>query len=247
MDSSEDPAKRVGANDLSIPDLRKLAVPFRASGTVGPVTVARLKSNLEDAFDELGFDVASDFGPTEPPVADRFQNREPGSGRHALQGIMVGERGLSKDRRTAQRNLVVTVSLFGMGIVFAALIFTVFASTAGPLFFFLAFILIVAGLLSLPRTHAFESDIVYVWYGYDPPGFVPAHSFRGLEKEMPTSPQTFDVHVGAGRVASADVRGKGMVGRRVRRVVKASGDLEGVPSKVLRRLSGSSPLKEAAE
>ena len=209
--------------------------------------MAQLKSDLEDEFDKLGFDVACDFGPTEPPPAEHFRNREPGSARHALEGVMVGERNLSKDTRTSRRTLTWVIPIIAGGLVLLVLNFTTLGSSVSPLLFFLGLVLFVSGLLSLPRTHAFESDITYVWYGYDPPGFVTAHSVKEMEKQMPTTPQTFDVHVGAGRVASADVRGKYVVGRRVHKVLGAGGDLGTVPKKVLNRLSGSSPLREASE
>lgn len=247
MSSDDDPAARVGANDLSLPDLRRLALPFRASGRIGPMTVAQLKSDLEDEFDNLGFDVARDFGPTEPPIGERFRNREPGSVRHALEGIMVGERHLSKDTRTSRRNLTWMVSLIAIGAVLTILNFTSLGSSVAPLFFFLGFLGIVVGLVNLPRTHAFESDMVYAWYGYDPAGWVPVYSRRGMEKQMPTTPQVFDVHVGSGRVSSVDIRGKNTVGRRVRAVLDAVGDLESVPNKVIGRLSASSRLPESAE
>jgi len=237
----------VGANDLSLPDLRGLALPFRASGAIGPLTVARLKSDLEDGFDELGFDVACDFGPAEPPISEHFRNRELGSARHVLEGIMVGERRLSRDTRTCRRNLTWVMPLVASGIVLAVLNFTSLGSSLAPLLLFLGLALIVVGLINLPRAHAFQSDIVYAWYGYDPPGWVTAYSVRGMEKQMPTTPQVFDVHAGAGRVSSVDVRGKFMVGRNVRRVVDSVGDLESVPNKVIGRLSASSRLQGAAE
>lgn len=247
MSSTEDPAKKVGANDLSLPDLRNLALPFRTSNMIGPVPVSRLKSDIEDGLDDLGFDVACDFGPTEPLLAEHFRNREPGSARHALEGIMVGERNLSKDTRTSRRNLTLVIPLVATGIALGFLNYTTLGASVSPLLLFLGMVLIVAGLLSLPRTNAFESEIAYVWYGYDPPGFVTVRGVKEIEKQMPTTPQMFDVHVGAGRVASADVRGKGIVGRRIHRVLEVANDLESVPRKLLDRLSSSSRLREEAE
>ena len=244
--SSGDPAARVGANDLSVPDLRKLALPFRASGTIGPLTLAQLKSDLEEEFDRLGFDVARDFGPYEPASGEYFRNREPGSVRHALEGLMVGERQLSKDTRTSRRSLTWVIPLIAGGIVLAVLNFTSLGSSLNPLLFVLGLVALVAGLISLPGTHAFESDIVYAWYGYNPPGWVTAYSVRAMEKQMPTTPQEFDVHIGAGRVLSVDVRGKYLVGRTVRRVLDAAGDLESVPNQMIGRLSSSPRLPGAS-
>lgn len=244
--ATDDPAARVGANDLSLPDLRRLVLPFRVSGTVGPMTVAQLKSDLENEFDEHGFDVACDFGPTQPPIGGGFGNREPGSARHALEGIMVGEKSLVRDRATGRRNLRWVMALIGGGVVLAVLNFTVLGSSVAPLMLFLGTVAAVVGLISLPRLYAFESDVAYVWYGYDPPGWVAAYSRRALERQMPTTSQMFEIHVGAGRVSSTDVRGKGVVGRRVQRVVETPAEMKSVPHEILDRLSASSQLRKAA-
>jgi hypothetical protein len=245
--SSDDPAKQLGANDLSLPDLRNLALPFTASGKIGPVGLAGLKSDLEDEFDRLGFDTACDFGPIEPPMGERFRNRAPGSARHSLEGIMVGERHLSKDAATSRRNLAWVIPLIALGVILAVLNFTAVGASVSPLLLFLGVIVLAIGLSSLPRVSAFQSDIVYAWYGYDPPGWVIAYSVRGMEKQMPTTPQVFDVHVGAGRVSSVDIRGKNSVGRTVRKVVDSEGDLESVPNKVIGRLSASRRLPDTVE
>jgi len=209
------------------------------------MTVARLKSDLEEAFDDLGFDVARDFGPGEPPIGEHFRNREPGSARHALEGIMVGERHLSKDQRTSHRNLVWALSITGVGVALAVLNFTVIGSAVAPGLLFLGVVPIVVGLVSLPRAHAFQSEIVYVWYGYDPPGWVTAYSDRAMQKQMPTTPQEFDVRVGAGSVVSVDIRGKNVVGRVVRKSVTNSGELDDIPKKMISRLPRDLPLRES--
>ncbi len=245
MPSDTDPAKRVGANDLSVPWLRTLVLPFREARHVGPIPVARFKDKLETQLDVLGFDTAVDFGPTETPIAEFGRNAEPGSARHSLEGIMVGERGLKKDREASRRAMSWILPLMVGGAVVAVAGATLL-STFGPspLLVIAGILLFVVGLVSLPRIHSFESEIVYVWYGYDPAGWVTAYSVRAMERQMPTGPEVFDVRVGAGRVATADLRGKNMVGRTVRRVLVSSGDLDAVPKRVLDGLSGAEPLAD---
>lgn len=88
---------------------------------------------------------------------------------------MVGERHLSKDVRTSRRNLTWAMPLIAGGVVLAALNFTTLASSFAPLLLFLGLVVIILGLINLPRTHAFESDMAYAWYGYNPPGSVTAY------------------------------------------------------------------------
>lgn len=219
-------------------------LPFHSAGTIGPITLVLLKDRLKETLRKLGFDVPTDFGPMEPSRIEHFRNREPGSVRHALEGIMVGERRLSKDTRASRRNLIWVAPLIAGGAVLAALNFTALSSGTSPLLFFLGLVAAATGLVSLPRLHAFDSEMVDVWYGYDPPGGVGASTAPATGRQMPTTAQLFAVHIGAGRVSSVDVRGKGLAWRDVKKVLKETGDLESVPGEVFRAISEASRLRE---
>jgi len=182
----------------------------------------------------FGFHIALDYA---PPLARPTLNVNAAG--LAYKGLVVGERRISVDTARRRSALLRGSIALASGIVLIVVAAVFGLSTGGVLSVLIipGFGLAVYGLMfGLPAIGSFDSEVLYLQYHPR----IPAEADReGLSW---STPLFFDIRIGAGRVASANWRGRGGNGRDFKAVLPAGAELATLPRQSLEDLTSRPPL-----
>jgi hypothetical protein len=222
--TASDPVASAKAYRWSDGSPPKRPFPYTVSQGLAGWSVNVLRPRAIDALARAGFPVIFDQAPVFPARL-KTGHRPP-----KLEGFLVGERGIHYDA-VRRRYALYRIALFGalgLGGIFATVL-----EVNSP---FIPLIAIATGgglagvLISATGYGAFDSDVVYVAYAttLDPSNPVPTVE----------TPLTFDVRIGAARVATVNWASKTGSGRSFKAVVPGGEGLRDVPVDVLARILG---------
>jgi hypothetical protein len=201
-------------------------LPYKVSGAVGPVSTDSLRETTASILSEKGFEV----GVVEEPNFTRKWT--PGSESPLMNGTITGERRFTIEAGLRDQAKVrsQTLSILGVALTLISILLATVVSTEWIYLIVLGLVLVLFSTTYRTAMGSFNSEIIYVQY------LALLGATIDYPPLTPSTPLTFTVKIGAGRISSQNDATRSSKWRAYTSVLPGGEEMASYPASILAEL-----------